>query len=86
MMMQGRAEADVTWQSEARFQEQIGNPISHVDIASAQNTTAVYVGAAVMFGWQRATCIDECTMAACNPAMGASLLLGGSVAYSIDNV
>jgi thiosulfate dehydrogenase (quinone) len=25
-------------------------------------------------------------MAACNLAMGASLLLGGSVAYSIDNV
>jgi hypothetical protein len=86
MMMQGRAEADVTWQSEARLQEQIGNPISHVDIPSAQNTTAVYAGAAVMFGWQRATCIDEWTIAACNLAMGASLLLGGSGAYSIDNV
>jgi thiosulfate dehydrogenase [quinone] large subunit len=38
-----------------------------------------------MFGWQGATCIDEWTMAACNLAMGATLLLGGSGAYSIDN-
>src|SRR6202022_3943946 len=40
----------------------------------------------VMFGWQGATCIDEWTMAACNLAMGASLLLAGSGAYSLDNV
>jgi thiosulfate dehydrogenase [quinone] large subunit len=39
-----------------------------------------------MFGWQGATCIDEWTMAACNLAMGATLLLGGSGAWSIDNV
>src|SRR5246500_4144905 len=39
-----------------------------------------------MFGWQGATCIDEWTMATCNLAMGATLLLGGSGAYSIDNV
>jgi uncharacterized membrane protein YphA (DoxX/SURF4 family) len=39
-----------------------------------------------MFGWQGATCIDEWTMAACNLAMGASLLLAGSGAYSLDNV
>src|ERR1700752_5233001 len=39
-----------------------------------------------MFGWQGATCIDEWTMAACNLAMGTTLLLGGSGAYSIDNV
>jgi thiosulfate dehydrogenase [quinone] large subunit len=39
-----------------------------------------------MFGWQGATCIDEWTMAACNLAMGASLLLGDSGAYSLDNV
>jgi thiosulfate dehydrogenase (quinone) len=39
-----------------------------------------------MFGWQGATCIDEWTMAACNLAMGATLLLGGSGAFSIDNV
>src|SRR6201998_2684222 len=30
-----------------------------------------------MFGWQGATCIDEWTMAACNLAVGATLLLGG---------
>jgi ABC-type molybdate transport system substrate-binding protein len=45
--MQGRAQAGVTWQSEAIFQEQIGNPITYVDIPSAQNTTAIYAGAEV---------------------------------------
>lgn len=40
----------------------------------------------LMFGWQGATCIDEWTMAACNLAMGATLLLGGSGAWSVDNV
>jgi Bacterial extracellular solute-binding protein len=40
-LMQGRAQAGVTWQSEAAFQEQAGNPITHVDIPSAQNTRAV---------------------------------------------
>src|ERR1700748_1448823 len=39
-----------------------------------------------MFGWQGATCIDEWTMAACNLAMGAALLLGGSGAYSVAHV
>jgi thiosulfate dehydrogenase (quinone) len=39
-----------------------------------------------MFGWQGATCIDEWTMAACNLAMGATLVLGGGGAYSVDNV
>ena len=38
-----------------------------------------------MFGWQGATCIDEWTMAAANLAMGATLLLAGAGAYSIDN-
>jgi ABC-type molybdate transport system substrate-binding protein len=46
-LMQGRAQAGVTWQSEAIFQEQIGNPISHVDIPADQNTTAIYAGAEV---------------------------------------
>jgi molybdate transport system substrate-binding protein len=46
-LMQRRAQAGVTWQSEAIFQEQIGNPITHVDIPSAQNTTAIYAGAEV---------------------------------------
>jgi thiosulfate dehydrogenase [quinone] large subunit len=40
----------------------------------------------LMFGWQGATCIDEWTMAACNLAMGATLMLGGSGAWSLDNV
>ena len=40
----------------------------------------------LMFGWQGATCIDEWTMAASNLAMGATLVLAGSGAYSLDNV
>ena len=40
----------------------------------------------LMFGWQGATCIDEWTMASCNLAMGATLLLGGGGAYAVDNV
>lgn len=50
---------------------------------------AVTMGFAVvlmlMFGWQGGTCVDEWTMAACNLAMGATLLLAGSGAYSLDN-
>jgi molybdate transport system substrate-binding protein len=44
-IMQGKAQAGVTWQSEAMFQEQAGHPIGHVDIPAAQNTTAIYAGA-----------------------------------------
>ena len=40
----------------------------------------------LMFGWHGATCIDEWTMAAANLAMGATLFLAGSGAYSLDNV
>ena len=40
----------------------------------------------LMFGWQGGTCIDEWTMAACNLAMGATLVLAGGAAYSLDNV
>src|SRR6266700_3927688 len=39
----------------------------------------------LMFGWQGATCIDEWTMAAGNLAIGATLMLGGSSAFSLDN-
>ena len=46
-LMQGRVQAGVTWKSEAMFQEQVGNPISHVDIPAAQNATAIYAGAEV---------------------------------------
>ena len=46
-LMQGRADAGVTWQSEAMFQEQAGHPITHVDIPAGQNSTAIYAGAMV---------------------------------------
>jgi len=46
-LMQGRADAGVTWRSEALFQEQAGNPIAHVDIPAALNTTGIYAGAVV---------------------------------------
>ena len=46
-LMQGRADAGVTWRSEALFQEQAGHPIDHVDIPAALNTTGVYAGAVV---------------------------------------
>src|SRR5260221_11587793 len=39
----------------------------------------------LMFGWQGPTCIDEWTMAACNLAIGSTLMLGGSGAVSVDN-
>lgn len=48
-LMQGRADAGITWRSEAIFQEQVGHPISDVPIASQLNTTAIY-GAAVVKG------------------------------------
>lgn len=48
-LMQGVGVAGVTWKSEAIFQEQIGNPISNVDIPAADNTVAVY-GAALVHG------------------------------------
>ena len=41
-LMQGKADAGVTWKSEAMFQEQAGHPIAHVSIPSAQNVTAIY--------------------------------------------
>jgi ABC-type molybdate transport system substrate-binding protein len=46
-LMQGRAQAGVTWQSEAIFQEQAGHPIAHIEIPAAQNATATYAGAEV---------------------------------------
>ncbi len=46
-LMQGIAEAGVTWQSEAIFQEQAGHPIAHVDIPAKDNATAIYGGAMV---------------------------------------
>jgi molybdenum ABC transporter molybdate-binding protein len=46
-LMQGKADAGVTWQSEAIFQEQVGNPISHVAIPDNQNATGIYAVAMV---------------------------------------
>lgn len=43
-IMNGQADAGVTWASEARFQEKIGNPISAVEIPAEQNVTAIYAG------------------------------------------
>jgi ABC-type molybdate transport system substrate-binding protein len=46
-LMQGRADAGITWRSEALFQEQIGNPIADIPIPARFNTTAIYAGAMV---------------------------------------
>jgi ABC-type molybdate transport system substrate-binding protein len=46
-LMLGRAEAGVTWKSEALFQEQVGHPISHVEIPENQNSVGIYGGAMV---------------------------------------
>jgi len=39
---EGLSDAGVTWQSEAKFQESIGNPISGVKIPAKDNTTGIY--------------------------------------------
>ncbi len=46
-LMQGLAEAGVTWASEAIFQEQIGHPIRMIPIPARDNTTAIYAAAVV---------------------------------------
>jgi molybdate transport system substrate-binding protein len=46
-LMQGVADAGVTWQSEATFEERAGHPIGHVAIPNADNATAIYAGAEV---------------------------------------
>jgi ABC-type molybdate transport system substrate-binding protein len=46
-LMQHLVQAGVTWKSEAIFQEQIGNPIGHVDIPGEFNTLANYSAAIV---------------------------------------
>lgn len=46
-LMQHLVEAGVTWKSEAIFQEEIGNPIGHVDIPAELNTRANYSAAMV---------------------------------------
>lgn len=46
-LMQCKAQAGVTWKSEAIFQEEIGHPLEHVEIPATQNTSGVYAGALV---------------------------------------
>jgi thiosulfate dehydrogenase [quinone] large subunit len=53
---------------------------------SALATIGFSIALMLIFGWQGGTCIDEWTMASCNLAMGATLMLAGSGAYSLDNV
>lgn len=43
-IMNGSADAGVTWSSEVHFQQSIGNPIAGVEIPAAQNTQAIYAG------------------------------------------
>ncbi|HSB75938.1 MAG TPA: substrate-binding domain-containing protein [Terriglobales bacterium] len=44
-ILSGKSDAGVTWSSEVRFQEKIGNPIRGVAIPAKENTTAVYAAA-----------------------------------------
>jgi molybdate transport system substrate-binding protein len=46
-LMQHLVEAGITWKSEAIFQQEIGNPIGHVDIPAEHNALAVYSAAMV---------------------------------------
>ena len=41
-IMSGQADAGVTWASEVRFQQSIGNPIEGIVIPASQNVTAEY--------------------------------------------
>lgn len=47
LLMQRLVEAGMTWRSEAIFQEEIGNPIRHIDIPAEVNTLANYSAAMV---------------------------------------
>jgi molybdate transport system substrate-binding protein len=44
-ILNGQSDAGVTWASEVKFQEQIGNPVAGVAIPAAQNTNATYSAA-----------------------------------------
>jgi ABC-type molybdate transport system substrate-binding protein len=43
-IMSGQVDAGVTWASEVRFQESVGNPIKGIVIPADLNTTATYAG------------------------------------------
>jgi len=47
-IMSGEVDAGVTWASEVRFQESIGNPIAGVAISAADNATAIYAAGRVV--------------------------------------
>ncbi|KRH78939.1 sulfate-binding protein precursor [Ferrovum sp. JA12] len=46
-LLEKKADAGVTWQSEAIFQEKIGNPISYISLPSQVNTRAIYAATTV---------------------------------------
>lgn len=46
-IMEGKADAGVTWASEVTFQRKIGNPIAGVAIPAAENSVAIYAGGVV---------------------------------------
>lgn len=46
-IMKGESDAGVTWSSEIRFQEKIGNPIEGVSIPKVENATGTYAAAVV---------------------------------------
>jgi ABC-type molybdate transport system substrate-binding protein len=46
-LLEKKADAGVTWQSEAIFQEKIGNPISYVSLPSQVNTRSIYAATTV---------------------------------------
>jgi ABC-type molybdate transport system substrate-binding protein len=46
-IMKGESDAGVTWSSEIRFQEKIGNPIDGVSIPKNENATGTYAAAVV---------------------------------------
>lgn len=46
-IMRGEVDAGVTWASEVRFQQSIGNPITGIAIPAADNTTAIYAAGRV---------------------------------------
>ena len=47
-IMKGESDAGVTWNSEIRFQEKIGNPIEGINIPRNENATGTYAAAVVM--------------------------------------
>lgn len=52
---------------------------------AALATLFLSVSLMLIFGWEGETCLDEWTMSVSNFAMGMTLLLSGSAAYSVDS-